>query len=92
MYVTLPLTGVPGGLYNITVRNSDGVNTTALDVFYVTDKAWISSAPKTAFTPEFVQKPEIPCTGSLKTSLVSVSPSDREVIGVGIVETPGNGR
>ena len=47
VYVTLPLNGVPGGLYNITVRNNDGVNVTAQDIFYVTDQAWMSKPSKT---------------------------------------------
>lgn len=46
LYVTLPLSGVPGGLCNLTIRNSDGVNGTAEEIFYVTDQAWISK-PKT---------------------------------------------
>ena len=47
LYVTLPLKGVSGGMYNITIRNVDGVNTTAQDIFYVTDQAWLNSAPGT---------------------------------------------
>ena len=43
LYFTLPLTGISGGLYNITVRNSDGVNTTVPEIFSVKDQAWISS-------------------------------------------------
>lgn len=39
LYVTLLLTGISGGLNNITVQNSDGVNTTGTDIFYVTGQA-----------------------------------------------------
>ena len=64
LYVTLPLTGVPGGLYNLTVSNSDGVNVTRQDIFYVTDQAWISKGPKAGARP-VVQKPEVPMIGSI---------------------------
>ena len=47
LYVTLPLKDVPGGFYNITISNSDGVNGTAEEIFYVTDQAWYSKVPKT---------------------------------------------
>lgn len=47
-YVTLPLKGIPSGLYNITILNSDGVNGTAQNVFYVTDQAWINRPQRTA--------------------------------------------
>ena len=56
---TLPLKGVPGGLYTVTVRNSDGVLVNGTDIFYVTDKAWISKGPKTVARP-VVEKPGIP--------------------------------
>ena len=59
LYVTLPLTGVPGGLYNLTVSNSDGVNVTGHDIFYVTDQAWISKGPKANSRP-VVQKAGVP--------------------------------
>ena len=55
LYVTLPLTSLPGGLYTVTVRNSDGVNTTAADIFYVTDQAWVSKGPKTVSKSAVVQ-------------------------------------
>ena len=38
--------GFPEGFYNLTVSNSDGLNVTGEDLFYVTDQAWISKAPK----------------------------------------------
>ena len=82
LYVTLPLTGVPGGLYNLTVRSSDGVNTTATDIFYVTDQAWISSTPKTAGRSPVVQQPVVPKTGSLGSTFLTVGPSDRQILNV----------
>lgn len=45
-YVTLPLTGLSGGFYNLTVQNSDGLNSTVHDIFYLTDQAWISKGIK----------------------------------------------
>ena len=91
VYVTLPLTGVPGGLYNITVRNSDGVNTTAEDIFYVTDQAWISSANRTGTRSPVVRPAGVPKAGTPATSLVVVGPSDRQVIRRGVA-VPGVGR
>lgn len=38
LYVTLLLLKIPGGLYNVTTSNSDGVNITAQDSFSVTDQ------------------------------------------------------
>ena len=80
LYVTLPLKGVPGGLYTITVRNSDGVNTTAEEIFYVTDQAWYSKVQRTVSrTPVVgIQKP--PSAGKTGTSVVVVGPADRWVI------------
>ena len=46
----LPISGVSGGLYTITIRNADGVNGTAQDIFFVTDMAWISANPKVNHT------------------------------------------
>ena len=83
LYVTLPLTGVSGGLYNITVSNSDGVNVTAQDIFYVTDMAWISSTKKTMTTPSVVQSVEIMRAGNPSSSLIIIGPADRHVIGGG---------
>ena len=80
LYVTLPLTGVPGGLYNLTVSNSDGVNATAEDIFYVTDMAWISLAPKNPSRLPVVQSVEIPKTGISSSSLVIAAPPDRKVM------------
>ena len=91
VYVTLPLTGVPGGLYNITVRNSDGVNTTAYDIFYVTDQAWLSSTRKTVTRSPVVLQAGVTKTGTPATSLVIAGPSGRQVIGGGVV-VPGVGR
>lgn len=56
LYVTLPLFKLGGGLYNITIKNSDGVNTTATEVFFVTDQAWISKRTN-AISP-IIQIPE----------------------------------
>ena len=82
LYVTLPLKGISGGLYNITVRNPDGVNTTAEGIFYVTDQAWISSTNKTSARSPVVRQVGVPKTPA--TSLVIASPSGRQVIGGGI--------
>ena len=85
VYVTLPLAGVPGGLYNITIRNSDGVNTTAEDIFYVTDQAWLSSKNKTSARSPVVQQAGLPKAGTPATSLVIAGQSGRQVItGAGI--------
>jgi hypothetical protein len=40
---TVPLLGVPGGMYNLTVSNSDGESSTAYNIFYVTDTNWLNS-------------------------------------------------
>ena len=92
LYVTLPLTGVPGGQYNITVRNSDGVNTTALGFFYVTDTAWISSAKNGAARSPVVKSPGIVSAGSPSSSLVVVGPSSRQVVSGGGIQMPGGHR
>ena len=81
LYVTLPLKGVPGGLYNITIRNSDGVNTTATDIFYVTDQAWISSAPEKAGISPLVQEPKVPRAGNPLGNSLAVGHFDRQVPG-----------
>ena len=78
LYVTLPLTGIPGGLYNLTVSNSDGVNVTGQDIFYVTDQAWISKGPKAGAKP-VVQKPVVP--GSTAIPPLIVRPSIRQIVG-----------
>ena len=79
MYISLPLTGVPGGYYNITVHNSDGVNTTAQDIFYVTDQTWISSPHGTSGKSGMVSRPEVSLTQKPQVSGV-VGPSGRQVI------------
>ena len=79
LYVTLPLTGIPGGMYNITVCNSDGVSVTAQNIFYVTDQAWISS-PKTVTRSPVVLRSELPMMGRPATTLVMPGPSGRRVI------------
>jgi len=81
LYVTLPLKGVPGGLYTITVRNSDGVNATGTDLFYVTDQAWISKAPKTISRSQVGFKPVQPSIGRSATPLVATGPAGRQVVG-----------
>ena len=80
LYVTLPLKGVPGGLYNITVRNSDGVNTTAEEIFYVTDQAWYSKVQRTVSRTPVVGIQKLPSVGKTGTPLVVVGPADRQVI------------
>ena len=91
LYVTFPLKGISGGLYNITVRNSDGVNTTAQEIFYVTDQAWISSTNKTPARSSVVRQTGLPKTGTPATSLVVAGPSGRQVIRGGVA-VPGLGR
>ena len=80
LYVTLPLTGIQGGLYNITVANSDGVNVTAQDIFYVTDQAWISKARNTVSGTPVVGIQKLPSAGKTGTSLVAAGPAERQVI------------
>ena len=87
LYVTLPLAGVPGGLYTITVRNSDGMVVNATDVFYVTDQAWISSSPGTAGRSPVVQKAAIPSTGGMPSW--GVNPIKRQVVRGERVSVPG---
>lgn len=64
LFVSFPLKGVPGGLYNITVRNSDGINVTVNEFFYVTDQAWISKGSQTKTRSPVVQNPMIPVVGT----------------------------
>ena len=89
LYVTLPLKGISGALYNVTVSNSDGVNTLPGDLFYVTDQAWISSTNKTSARSPVFRQVGVPKTPA--TSLVVVGPSGRQVIGGGVA-VPGVGR
>ena len=91
LYVTLPIKGISGGLYNITARNPDGMNATAEGIFYVTDQAWISSTNKTSARSSVVRQTGLPKAGTPATSLVVAGPSARQVIGGGI-EVPGLGR
>ena len=79
LYITLPLAGVPGGLYNITVRNSDGVNGTAYEIFYVTDQAWISKAAQTGGRSPVVQFQRNP-TGIQPHLPPCIGPSNRQVV------------
>ena len=87
LYVTLPLKGVPGGMYNITIRNPDGVNTTAQEIFYVTDQAWISSAPGTAGRSPVVHNAGVPSAGNIPSG--AGNPLSRQVVGGGGVVVPG---
>ena len=80
LYVTLPLKGIPGGYYNITVSNSDRVNTTGNGIFYVTDQAWISKAPKTIGRTPGIQQVELPSGGISPGISGDVSPSGKLVI------------
>ena len=80
LYVTLPLKGIPGGYYNITVSNSDRVNTTGTGIFYVTDQAWISKAPKTIGRSSVDQKPDLSVTKVMNLAGV-VGPSGRSIVG-----------
>ena len=89
LYVTFPLKGISGGLYNITVRNSDGVNTTAQEIFYVTDQAWISSTNKTPARSSVVRQVGIPRTYIPTTTRVIPAPSDREVISRAVIIPEG---
>ena len=90
LYVTLPLTRVQGGFYNITVRNSDGVNTTAEDIFYVTDQAWIASAPGMAGRKGIMARPDISFVQKPDISNM-VYPSGRQIIwGEGVIARKGN--
>ena len=82
LYVTLPIKGISGGLYNITARNPDGVNATGEGIFYVTDQAWISSINETSARSPVVRQVGVPKTPA--TSLVIVGPSGRQVIGGGV--------
>ena len=84
LYVMLPLTGIPGGLYNITVRNSDGVNATAQNIFYVTDQAWISSTPGTVGRTLGVPK-----EGNPPSALLTFGPSDRQILRIVGVNSGG---
>ena len=77
---TLPLAGIPGGLYTIMVRNSDGMVVNATDIFYVTDMAWISKTLKTGERPPVVQNQGIPVTGIQSHSPRIVGPSNRQII------------
>lgn len=77
--VTLPLKGVPGGLYNITVCNSDGSNATAEGIFYVTDQAWFSSSQPKSRSSSPVQIPSVQASG-MKPS-PDVLHAGRQVIG-----------
>ena len=86
LYVTLPLTGVPGGLYDITVKNSDGVSETAMDSFYVNDQSWIVKPKQGARSSPVVQHPGVPSTG-----MVLPAPQGRMGIRTGAV-VPGMGR
>ena len=72
LYVTLPLKGMPGGLYNITIHHSDGVDIIGEGIFYVTDQAWISSTNKTVTRSSVVRQTGLPKTGTPATSLVVV--------------------
>lgn len=78
LYVTLPLSGLQGGLYNITIQNSDGVNTTAQNIFYVTDKAWISSPSQKTKQSGFVSE-ILSSSIEKKRSLGIISLSNRDV-------------
>ena len=78
LYVTLPLTEVPGGLFNITVRNSDGVFVYGTDIFYVTDRAWISKRPQTGTRSSMVQNPMIPI--ETKDESGSARPLERPIV------------
>ena len=79
LYVTLPLIGVPGGTFNITVSNIDGLNTTANERFYVTDQAWITS-PKTIVPKPVVQSFNLPNTGNPIRSQLNLEPLGRRAI------------
>ena len=78
LYVTLPLKGVSGGMYNITIQNVDGVNVSANDIFYVTDQARLSSAPGVAGRSPVVQKPNVPMTRGLPS--MEINPIKRPVV------------
>ena len=79
LYVTFPLSGLPGGLYNLTIRNLDGVNATAENIFYLTDQAWISSSLKgSASRSPVVQGLAMPSFGSAPST--GVVPEGRSLI------------
>ena len=84
VYVTLPLAGVAGGLYNITIRNSDGVNTTAEDIFYVTDQAWLSSNNTVTRQSPILQQQDMYMGGKSLVPSGSGNPLGRQVIVRGI--------
>ena len=81
LYVTLPLTGLSGGLYNITVANNDGVNGTAPNIFYLTDLSRMS--PVRTTNRAIVQNPGVPDTGSIPSG--AVNPLNRGIPGQGSV-------
>ena len=83
LYVTLPIKGIFGGLYNITARNPDGVNATAEGIFYVTDQTWISSVKKISARSPVVRQVGVPKAGTPATSLVIIGPAGRQVTGGG---------
>lgn len=80
LYITLPIAGIPGGFYNITVQNSDGVNTTAQDIFYLTDKAWINSPSRTKVQSSVIQTPNLPIKERPIPNVLISGPPGRKVI------------
>lgn len=80
LYVTLPLTGVPGGLYTITIRNPDGANLIAEYIFYLTDQAWMNKAQKRVSRSPVVQRVDVPLTGG-QIPASGAGQSGRPVIG-----------
>ena len=87
LFVTLPLNGVPGGMYNITVRNNDGVNTTAQDILYVTDYAMMK--PKqNVVRSSVVQRAQAPNVGTV-LSTTGVNSMNRPMSGGGVIVQGG---
>lgn len=71
-YITLSLNGVPGGLYNLTICNSDGLNTTVNNIFYVTDERWLRAGKKTVDKSPVI-KGEKPTGGRLVSGSIPIT-------------------
>lgn len=80
LYVTLPLNGVSGGYYHITVRNNDRVNSTAQDIFSVTDPAMTKPGQNGGSRSPVLQNPGVPKVGSVLPA-TGDNPISRQVYG-----------
>ena len=60
LYVTLPLSGIPSGLYNITIKNADGKSWTAANIFSVTEQPVLSVKTNGSTRLPIIHKIELP--------------------------------